>query len=214
MRKVKPHALAVLIRTGLMHVRAQHFAQCRLQQVGCRVVARRCHTQRAVNLRRQLRTGDQQAVLQGAGVHIKAFRRFFAALYPQGGLPAVQGADIAHLPAGFGIKRGTVQHDQHALFRAVVGRNRLHQLLPIRQCQHGGLCRQLAIADKFCRLGIQLGKQIAGPAGNIFFLAVLARGLPLLFHLGVELILIHLNARLGRNFFGQIQREAERILQT
>ena len=120
---------------------------------------------------------------------------------------------VGHLTAHFGIERGLIQNHQHACLGAVVGSHGVHQLAAIAQSQHLAAVLQGGVAGKHGGLGVQLGKQVCFPAGNILGQTLLAGTLFLLIHFAAESFFIHSEAALGSDLFHKIQREAEGIVQ-
>ncbi len=214
MREIEAHALVVFVGTGLMHMRAQHLAQRLLQKVRARVVAHDGMAALPLHAGQRLVAHVHHAVQQRASVHIVALRRFFARRHRE--MCAARRSDhagIGHLSAALCVKRRAIQHHQNALFRAVVGGNGVRQLFAVRDGRDLGLGLQRLIAQKLCRGQLQRAEQIGRPAGNITAAAILPRFFALLLQLGAEAFLVHLNVVFGRDLFGEVQREAERIVQ-
>ena len=211
--KIEAQALIVLIRTSLMHMIAQYLTQGSLQQMRTRVVAGNGAAAAAAHAGLGFLPNLHHAVLQHTVVNVIALRGLLHVLHRQLGIAHQQHAVVGHLAAHFSIERSLIQNHQHAVLRAVVRRNGIQQLFLVRQgLNHAGVL-QRGVAGELGGLGGQFAEQILRPAGNVLGQALGAGAALLLLHLGAEGLLVHLNACLSGDLLGQIQGEAEGIVQ-
>ena len=203
----------ILIGTCLMHMVAQHLTQGSLQQVGSGVVAGNGHAVALVHLCGQHIAHLHNAAFQHAGVDVVALGGLFHVQHAQAALGAVQHAVVCSLTAHLSVEGGLIQHHQHAVLCFLVGGNGIGQGLFIAQCHNGALVGQSVVAGKDGGLGFQCAEQILAPAGDVLLQTLGAGALLLLLHLCVEAVLVDLQTLLGGDLLGQIQREAEGIVQ-
>ena len=198
-----------------MDMLAQNLAQSLLQQVGSRVVAADSGAALLVHRGSEFILNMDGAVQQLAGMDKVALRGLFDLRDLQLGITADKVAVVCDLTAHLGIERGLVQYDKHALLdlAGFIGGNGVHKLLAIGQCQHLGLLAQRLIAVKAGRLCRQLAEQVGAPTGNILCQTLGAGALTLLGHLNMEGCLIDCKAGLRSNLTGQIEGEAEGVIQ-
>ena len=203
----------ILIGTSLMHMVAQHLTQGSLQQVGSGVVAGNGHAVVLVHLCGQHIAHLHNAAFQHAGVDVVALGGLFHVQHTQAALGAVQHAVVGSLTAHLCVEGGLIQHHQHAVLCLLVGGNGIGQGLFIAQRHNGALVGQGVVAGKDGGLGLQCAEQILAPAGDVLLQTLGAGALLLLLHLCVEAVLVDLQTLLGGDLLGQIQREAEGIVQ-
>ena len=215
MGEVKAGDVVVLIAARLMHMVAQNLTQRFLHQVGGGVVAADGHTALGIHGSGDIIANVQGAVQQLAGVDKVALGGLFDLRDLQLGIAAADVAVVSDLTAHLGIERGTVQHDQHALLALTgfVGGNGVVQLLAVRQGNDLGGLGQDLVAVKLGRLGGQLAEQVGAPAGDILGKALGAGALTLLGHFHMEGCFVHAHASLGGDLAGQVEGEAEGIVQ-
>ena len=203
----------ILIGTSLMHMVAQHLTQGSLQQVGSGVVAGNGHAVALVHLCGQHIAHLHNAAFQHAGVDVVALGGLFHVQHAQAALGTVQHAVVGSLTAHLGVEGGLIQHHQHTVLCFLVGGNGIGQGLFIAQRHNSALVGQGVVAGKDGGLGFQCAEQILAPAGDVLLQTLGAGALLLLLHLCVEAVLVDLQTLLGGDLLGQIQREAEGIVQ-
>ena len=109
-RKIEACALRVDQRPLLLHVMAQHLAQCRVQQVGGRMVPLRAMARADVHVRQHgIANGEPSCRLHAMvpehiGLHL------LRVAHPESACLGGQFADIADLSAGLRVERRTIQH--------------------------------------------------------------------------------------------------------
>ncbi|CCZ49491.1 putative uncharacterized protein [Bacteroides sp. CAG:661] len=182
-------------RTLLLHVVAQHGAQGLVQQVRTRVV------------------GGAGGALVGvyAGHHrcVEVFGQLLGDMDGQVvlllGVDDVDGleltdqdARVAYLTAAFGVERRLVQHNLV---------ERLALLLYLAVAQDTGFVFRIVVTYKFGGTFLQCNPVAC------FYGSGVAGALLLLLHLGVELLEISRHAVLAQDQFGQVEREAESVVQ-
>ena len=205
--------LSILIGACLMHMVAQHFAQSCLQQVGGGVVAGNGHAVFLIHLSGQVVAHLHDAAFQHAGVDIVALGGLLDIQHAQAAVSTAQHAVVGSLTAHLSVERGLIQHHQHAVLCLLVGGNGVGQGLLVAQSNDSAVVAQGVVAGEDGGLRLQCAEQVLAPAGNVLLQALGAGTLLLLGHLGVEAFLVDLNALLGSDLLGQVQREAEGIVQ-
>ena len=205
--------MGVLVRTCLVDMVAQHLPQGRLQQVGGGVVAGDGPAVFPVHLGGQGVAHPDKAIFQHAGVDEIALGGLFHIQHTQGAVVAGQDAVVGGLAAHLGVEGGLVQDDEDALLGLVVGGDAVGQGLLVRQGHHHAGVGQGVVAGKDGGSGGQLAEQVGAPARDVLFQPLGPGALLLLGHLGVEALLVHLQALLGRDLAGQVQGEAEGVVQ-
>ena len=116
-RKVKAQTRGIDQRSGLLHVRAQHLAQRRMQQMRAGMVAPRRRAVIGIDNRVDL-VADSQRLAQNRLVREDSLHRLGASAHIGDHgvvIVGVKPADIAHLPAGIGIKAGVIEHHFHRI---------------------------------------------------------------------------------------------------
>ena len=211
--KVEVSDLCILIGACLMDVVAQHFTQSCLQQMGGGVVAGNGHTVFLIHLSGQVVAHLHDAALQHAGVDVVALGGLLHIQHAQAAVGAVQHAVVRSLTAHLSVEGGLIQNHQHAVLRFLVGSNGIGQSFFVAQGHHNAVVAQGLVAGKDGGLCIQRTEQILAPAGDVLLQALCTGTLLLLGHFGVEAFLVDLNALLCSDLLGQIQREAEGIVQ-
>ena len=211
--KVEVRDLCILIGACLMHMVAQHFTQRCLQQMGGSVVAGNGHAVFLVHLSVQMVAHLHDAALQHAGVDVVALGGLFHVQHTQAALGAGQQAVVRHLTTHLSVERGLVQNHQHAVLCLLVGGNGIGQGLLVAQSNDSAVVAQGVVAGEDGGLGLQCAEQVFAPAGDVLLQALRTGTLLLLGHFGVEAFLVDLNALLRSDLLGQIQWEAEGIIQ-
>ena len=119
-RKVKPRALGVHQTALLLYVGAQHLAQRLVHQVRGRVVAHARGAQRGIHVGRHGITHLERTGLQHAVVAIHIGLDLLRVAHFKHRRVIEDGAFVAHLAAGFGVKRCGVEHN-HAVLTCIQG---------------------------------------------------------------------------------------------
>ena len=205
--------LRILIGACLMDMVAQHLTQGSLQQVGRGVVAADGHPVFLVHLSVQVVAHLDDAALQHAGVDVVALGGLFHVQHTQAALGAGQQAVVRHLTAHLSVEGGLVQNHQHTVLCLLIGGNGIGQGLLVAQGNHNAGVVQGLIAGKDSGLNGQAAEQVLAPAGDVLLQALGTGALLLLLHLSMEAVLVDLNALLGSDLLGQVEGEAEGIVQ-
>ena len=205
--------LAVLIRTSLVHMVAQHFAQSSLQQVGSRVVAADSHAVFLIDLGGQMVADLDDAALQHTGVDVVALGGLLDVQHTQGAVCTGQHTVVGHLAAHLGVERSLVQHDQNVFLGLLIGSDGIGQGLLVAQGDHDAGVVQGLVAGEDGRLRVQAAEQVLAPTGDVLLQTLGAGALLLLLHLRVEAFLVDVDALLRCDLLGQVEGEAEGIVQ-
>ena len=205
--------MGVLVGACLVDMVAQHLPQGRLQQVGGGVVAGDGPAVFLVHLGGQGVAHADIAAFQHAGVDKVALGGLFHIQHAEGAVIAGQDAVVSHLAAHLGVEGGLVQDDKDAFLGLVVGGDAVGQGLLVRQGHHHTGVGQGVVAGKDGGGGVQRAEQVGAPARDVLLQPLGARTLLLLGHLSVEAFLVHFQALLGRDLAGQVQGEAEGVVQ-
>ena len=144
---------------------------------------------------------------------VVALGGLFHVQHAQAALGTIQYAVVGSLTAHFCVEGGLIQHHQHAVLCLLVGGNGIGQGLFITQRHNSALVGQGVVTGKDGGLSLQCAEQILAPAGDVLLQTLSAGALLLLLHLCVEAVLVDLQTLLGGDLLGQIQREAEGIVQ-
>ena len=203
----------ILVGTSLVHMITQHLTQGSLQQMGGGVVAGNGHAVFLIDLCGQVVTHLHDAAFQHTGVDVVALGGLFHVQHAQAAVGTGQHAVVSGLAAHLGVERGLVQHHQHAFLGLLVGSNGVGQGLLVAQSNHHAVVVQGIVAGEHGGLGGQAAEQILAPAGNVLLQALGAGALLLLLHLSMEAFLVDLQALLRSDFLGQVQREAEGVVE-
>ena len=196
-----------------MHMITQHLTQGSLQQMGGGVVAGNGHAVFLIDLCGQVVPHLHDAAFQHTGVDVVALGGLFHVQHAQAAVGTGQHAVVSGLAAHLGVERGLVQHHQHAFLGLLVGSNGVGEGLLVAQGHYHAVVVQGIVAGEHGGLGGQAAEQILAPAGNVLLQALGAGTLLLLLHLSVEAVLVDLQTLLGGDLLGQVQREAEGIVQ-
>ena len=192
-----------------MDVIAQHFPQCTLQHMGCTVSTRYAGTTIFV-VRGEHRVAQfQRSAGETAVVHV------FAALVPNDvghrkhGVAAGNSSVVSFLAAHFRIENRPIK-DKDSVIAVIEVRS----LLPFRNDgKDFAFCTFRIISDEL-GIGNLLAEFHAGPAQVAQSFPCFTGTNTLLFHQGVETVFIHCHAFISTHLNGEIQREAECIIET
>jgi hypothetical protein len=122
-RKVEAQPLRMHRRPGLLHMRAQHLPQRRVQQMRPRMIAPDRVAPLAIHDGAHV-IADRQRLLEQSLVRAHALHRQHAALnLGDGRIPIRRGepARIARLPARVAVKAGLIEHHLHQIARRAAG---------------------------------------------------------------------------------------------
>jgi hypothetical protein len=104
MGEVEAGLVGIDLRTLLLHVRAEHFAQRLVHQVRRRMVAHRAGARRGIDFRRDAAADFQCSGAHHAVVAEDAGLDLLRVFHGEDAVAGTQFADIADLAAGFGIE--------------------------------------------------------------------------------------------------------------
>ncbi len=209
MREVEPDGFFVDQLARLLHMRAEHAAQGRLQQVRGRVVAH--HGPAAVRVHRR---PHGLADAHGPGPDGAAVQEVLRVVFRrsghgQHGVVRFEGAGVAHLTAAFGVKRGAVEH-QHGL---VPRRGGIRAPAVFQDGEHFGGSRKPVVAHELRRGHAVQQRAFARPGVRPGVFARGAGALALLAHQPAEGLLVHGQAALGDDFLREVDGEAVGVAQ-
>ena len=207
MREVETNGILVDELTGLLNMVAEHGAQCSLQEVSCRVVAHDCSA--SLNIYNSLNgvAFAEEAFLHNSLVD-KHTRCILRGIQNADGAGIVRDdAGIADLTAAFRIERGAVEceHDVVAGLDSFNACAIFHDSRDLCGCLHTG------VADKFGLGNVVKHIGIACPCVCTGILAACTSRLTLLEYQCAEAVFVNAHAFFGKDFLGQVNREAERI---
>ena len=120
---------------------------------------------------------------------------------------------VGHLTAHLGVERGLVQNDQNAFLLLLIGGDGIGQGLLVAQSHDHAAVVQGLVAGKDGGFSSQAAEQVLAPAGDVLLQALGAGTLLLLLHLSVEAVLVDVDALLRCDLLGQVEGEAEGIVQ-
>ena len=204
---------SILIGACLMDVVAQDLAQSCLQQVGSGVVAGDGHAVFLIHAGGQMVADMDDAALEGAGVDVVALGGLLDVLHTQHALSAGDDAVVCGLTAHLSVERGLIENDQHTFLGLLVGGDGVGQSLLVAQRHNDAVALEGVVADELGGLSGQSAEQVFAPAGDVLLEALSTGALLLLGHLGVEALLVDLDALLRGDLLGQVEGEAEGIVQ-
>ena len=208
MAEVETAAMLIVVRTCLMNVGTQYLTQSQLKQMTYRVVGHDAAAALCIYLCSNGISGIEAAFGNSTDMHEVTFVVFLGIFNGEYIVAVYNDAGITDLTTGFAVEGGLVENQSCTLtfFNAVC------DVAVTDNCQNGSFLSQSLITGKFGCIQSSQVDGIGAPSADIFSCFSCTNAL--FIHQTGEFFLVDGDVLFAQNFAGQIDWEAEGIVQT